>query len=74
MNESLDEYINRWENERSKTPIQYLRRFGFWKIHCLCFEFQFPSFIWNNIVLGSLAYKIHGFFCIDYWKCKLRIE
>lgn len=54
--------IEEWENE---TMFQYAKRIGFWKIPCICFEFQTPEFVWKH--LGWFAYYLHDLLCPEMW-------
>ena len=58
--------LDAWENE---TILQYARRVGFWKIACICFEFQIPHFIWGHF--GTFAYYLHDLFCPDMWMIRV---
>lgn len=37
------------------------------KIPCFLFEMQAPSFVWNSLTLGIIAYRLHHFLCPEIW-------
>lgn len=59
--------------ERRLNEMSYwklLKRMRF-SISCFLFEIQKPDFIWNSLVLGMTAYRIHDFLCPEMWMIRV---
>jgi hypothetical protein len=58
--------LDELENE---TIFEYARRVGFWKLSCICFEFQIPNFVWEHF--WHFAYRLHDLLCPEMWMIRI---
>ena len=48
----------------------FIKRYRF-NISCILFEIQRPDFVWSNLMLANLAYRLHDLLCPEMWMIRI---